>query len=264
MRAFTLVEMLVVITIALVLIIAATAGSFVVMERAKGAICAGNMRSVGNALMAYRLDHSGWFSPTSGPLYPTNSFNFSTELVPNYLAELPICPSATKKMTPAEKKIYGTAKAWFQKTGGTYALNRILAQWKLEALPAPLPWWTTYQPSKTPFLLEIYFCYGNSTSNAFTHQTSTLNGLNESFWGVPGRNHGGKRDALNFMFVDGHIELISQNDPRDLPDDQKSWIYPTNPNGRFGAESGGLRFIQTGQFSVAQYGIIFGEKETTP
>lgn len=254
--AFTLVEIMAVVAILSILVALLLMNIRPFFERAQGAVCAGNMRQMGMALLAYRLDHSSWFSPGNGPIPPSSEFNMNTELVPNYLEELPICPSAKKTLTPAEKNAYGTAKVWFQRTGGTYALNRILTQWKLEAMPPPFVWWTTYQASKTPFLLEVYF-HGGLTWSMSPHQDATLTGFLESIFGVPGRNHGGKGDALNFMFVDGHIELISQNDPRDVPAANKTFMYPTNPNGRFGSESGGLRFIQPTQFSSRQFTDIY-------
>lgn len=255
--AFTLMETLVAIGIMVILSVLLVPAYRMYIDRSQGAACISNMRQVGAALQLYRGENNGWFSP-KGPIPPNqDSFNMNNALVPEYFAELPICPGARKRLTPAEKNAYGTEKAWFQKTGGTYALNKILAQWKLEAMPPPIPWWITYQASKTPFLLEIYF-YGGLTWSLGPHQNATLTGHNEAFWGVPGRNHGGNRDVLNFMFVDGHIEPISQNDPRDVPAANKTFLYPTNPNGKFGSESGGLRFTQPTQFSTAQFAAIYG------
>lgn len=259
-QAFTLLEMLTVITVALILVALIIPGVFLVLDRIQTATCMSNMRSVGMACFNYRTDHNGWFPPghpyRPGTVDRPNSLNFKSYLVPTYLPELLVCPAAKKNLTPYEVQAVKTAKRWFQNQGGSYAINTILTQWKLEAFPPPIGWWVTYQASNTPLLCEMYF--GGSSTWAMVHQTSVLNGYDENFWGVPGRSHGRTKDALNFMFVDGHIELVSQNDPRNVPPNQKSWIYPTNPNGRFGAESRGARFVQTTQFAAGQFDGFYG------
>lgn len=261
LQAFTLLELLAVMTIALVLAALIMISSNTLITRAQGATCAGNMRAVGSAILTYRLDHNGWISPNGAPIPSKGGqFNFDTELVPNYLGELPVCPGAKKTLTPVEAKHNGTSKVWFQKlAGGGYALNAILTQWKLEAMPPPTGWMSNYSASRMPLLLESY--WGGLTWALSPHQNTVLAGMDETqFPSSLAPRHHGKKDALNFMFVDGHIELISRNDPRDVPESQKSWIYPTNPNGRFSSGYDG-RLIQTTRFSDQMFEELYGKKE---
>ncbi len=219
------------------------------------------MRSVGVACFNFRNDHNGWFPP-GDPLKasPTSSVNFNAYLVPEYLPELPICPAAKRKMPLSQIQYFKTEKKWFQSQGGTYMINSILTQWKPEALPGPIGWWRTFQASNTPLLCEIYFGGGQSRTWALVHQDMTIDGDMEQGWGVPARSHGRTKDALNFMFLDGHIELVSRNDQRKVPDSQKSWLYPSNPNGRFAAESAGRLFVQTTQLSTNEFIKIYGSQ----
>lgn len=257
--AFTLPELLAVVAILAILAVLITAGVNTVIDRAESATCAMRMRQMGLAHLAYRTDHGGKFA--GFPMDPSNRPKINDFLVPNYLAELPLCPRAKKTLNSTEQKIYGTDKVYFQKTGGVYALNSILAQWNMESMPPSddtyLRWWKTYWPSKTPMILEVP-CEGSYTWSLSSHQGGTLAG--KDALKIPPRYHG-KKDALNFMFVDGHIELISRNDPRDVDESQKSWVYPTNPNGRFASESGGERYTQTAMLTDGDFEKKYGSKK---
>ena len=255
-RAFTMLELLIGVVIVAILAALILTGIRSITERAQGATCAGNMRQVGVALLAYRSDHDGWFPPGK-PKHPNVELNFNAILVPDYLTELPICPGARKKLTPTEQKANGSVKVWYQRQGGTYGINAVLTQWKLEAMPWPSPSFGTvtgwYRDARMPLLLEMR---QSSVSWSFEHQNMALSG-NEAAWGIPPRSHGGKGDSLNFMFVDGHIEMISRNDPSDRDDSLKAWHYPANPNGRFHYMGTGGRYIQHNQISVTDFEKLY-------
>lgn len=255
--AFTLIELLAVVSIVGILaaLLIPVGSSF--LQRASGVTCANNMRQVASALMAYRGEHNGWFPPgypaspskieagDQQPGQPPQSgvgqINFNKILVPGYLDELPVCPLI--KMLPEQRERRPSAKKFIQSVGGTYGINGLLLQWKMEGLPWPGWPLMNYSASRMPFLLEIG---GGSTTWSFEHQEQALTGVRG--WGTMGRNHG-RGDMLNFMFLDGHMEMISRNDTRDISSDRKSWIFPTNPNGRFNVWGSGGRFITPSQMA---------------
>lgn len=258
---FTLIELLVVISILgiLVALLVPVAKSFI--ERSQGVACAANMRPLAAALLAYRGEHNGWFPPgypvatekikdaEGNVLNPgSGEVNFNSELVPGYLDELPICPAA--RLEPDERKKFPDTKKRFQAFGGTYGINLYLLKWKVEAMPPPtwgVSFHNNYSASKMPFLLEVS---AGSVSWRFPHQNMTLAGI--PVLKTMGRNHG-RGDTLNFMFLDGHMEAISRNDSRDVEAYNKSWEFPTNPNGKFQAFGQNGKYISQGNMSNAEF-----------
>jgi prepilin-type N-terminal cleavage/methylation domain-containing protein len=227
--AFTLLELLIAIAILAVLVALCVQGIRSANQAALGVKCISSMRQLGAALNAYRADHNGWYPPG----YPAISsviggVNFNNVLVPNYIGALPVCPSL--HLTDEGKQKFPNEKARLQALGGGYGINAVLLQWKREAMPWPgfssnVP----YSDAKMLFLLETA---AQNATWAFTHQQQALNGI--AVWYTQGRSHGTSADpAFNFMFLDGHIERISRNDRRDVPENQKNWEYPTNPTAHF-------------------------------
>ncbi len=248
----TMVELLIGVAIAGILAVLVFVNIKSMTERAQGVACAANMRQVGTALLTYRSEHNGWFPP-GHPKHPApeNTIYLNNVLVPQYLSELPICPGAKKTLTPAQKNAFGTVKKWYQNSGGTYGINDVLTQWKPEAMPWPAMMWgdgSTYSASRMPLVLETRF--SGSQTFIFEHQNQVLRG--HDFEKIPPRSHG-KGDSLNFMFLDGHIEMISRNDPRDVSEAQKSWEFPTNPNGRFQGIGANGRLISHNQMSIDSF-----------
>ncbi len=263
--AFTLVELLVVIVIISICLALCIPFYRSIIERSQGMACASNMRQLGVALNLFRGEHNGWFPPgypsASNAIPAANAqpgmppqpgaIDFTGYLVPAYISGLPVCPGL--RLSPADMKKYPDYKARLQQLGGGYGINGILLQWKVEAMPWPY-WPATgkYSTAHMPFLLEVCPTKVNVTW-AFIHQFQALNGIPGY---ALGRSHG-SGDTLNFMFLDGHIEAISRNDPRDVPDDQKTWIYPTNPNGKFQAWGSGGRHIQHLQLADPQFKALY-------
>src|SRR5690606_19098897 len=103
----------------------------------------------------YRGDHDDWFPPG----YPIMSARIMPEdrqpgmpsqpgmanlflknyLIPDYMDKSLVCPLA--QLDPAYDKAHPnfTSKEYYQAYGGTYALNGLLAQMKIESLPPD--WW---------------------------------------------------------------------------------------------------------------------------
>ncbi len=264
MAAFTLVEVLVVFAILAILWALCIPSYRSFIERSQGAACANNMRQLAVALNLFRGEHNGWFPP-GYPAAPSKidaqdaqpgmppqpgTIDFSDWLVPNYIAALPLCPGL--HLTSDGRKKYPDEQKRLQQLGGSYGINSILLQWKVEAMPWP-GWLASraYSASKMPFLLETG---AGSRTWAFTHQWQALNGI--TTYQTMGRSHG-PGGILNFMFLDGHMEAISRNDPRDVSEDQKTWLYPNNPNGRFEAWGQNGRFIPHTQLNIDQFKAIY-------
>lgn len=223
-HGFTITELLVVI--AVIAILAALLMPTVqgMVDRARAAQCAANLRQFGAAALLYRYEHNGYLPPgyLLPPIYTDENNNpkdggmdgkggkVATALTEGgYLTknDLPCCPSmrmsekGVKNLKPGQ-----TARGIF-KMEGSYVLNIFLTQTKIEALPGP--YWNDNDgpyPGDSKMLLaaEAYF---TGISNSIEHQEMTLNGvdLGTAYNHVP-RHHG--KNRLNFMFLDGHIALL--------------------------------------------------------
>jgi len=264
---FTLVEILVVGVIVAVLaaLILPVFNAFT--ERSQGVVCANNMRQLGTALHSYRGEHNGWFPPgypvahvqiTAGNQQPgaehqpgASEFRLSPYLVPGYLDAMPVCPGF--RLTAAGKSNFPDEKKRLQQLQGGYGVNLVLLQVPLVALPWPgWPSWVHYNPGRVPFLLET----GGyaSTTWSFEHQTQALNGIGGIY--VKGRNHG-PDGALNYMFLDGHIKRIARHDRRDVPEANKTWKHPLNPDGLFNDFGNGGRDISHRPMSAGEFRALY-------
>ncbi|MCC7519165.1 MAG: hypothetical protein IT578_08275, partial [Verrucomicrobiae bacterium] len=138
---------------------------------------------------------------------------------------------------------------------GSYGINEYL----LQCGNPPDPMWQTRvglpypDESKVPMVLETG-AFG--VTGSWTHQSQALNGVYGASKLTEGRSHG-KGDMLNFVFVDGHAECISRNDPRPLAEADKSWLYPTNPNGAFASYGRYGKYASHSALSSAQYDAAY-------
>lgn len=240
-KGFTLVELLVVLAVLAILFALVYPAVRQMIEKGVAVKCANNMRQIGVALWAYRADHNNWFPP-GHPKHPNTTLNLNNNLVPTYIGQLPICPATKRTLTAVEKNKYGTVEEFYRQNGGNYGINGVLTQWKVEAMPWPSVWdGKQYRLSHMPLLLEV--AIGSSTWVMNTHINQALQ---------TGRHHGGG-DTMNFLFLDGHMELIKRNDPRDVPESDKAWNYPTNPNGKFQNMGGPTLYIQPSQMGQSSF-----------
>jgi hypothetical protein len=133
---------------------------------------------------------------------------------------------------------------------GSYGMTNLLAQIKFDVFPLNTvnlgdksvathgPTRETFDPARYPFLVEIRADGFHIFSWSFAHQNQALNGSfgeTGSGWGQisPSRSHG-LGDALNFVFMSGHVETIARNDSRSVPELDKNWyVSAANPNGMF-------------------------------
>jgi prepilin-type N-terminal cleavage/methylation domain-containing protein len=268
---FTLLELLVVISVILLLAMLIMGSFNYVMQRSETIRCINSMRQVAAALHSYRGDHGGWFPPG----YPVTASSGEFGVIPEgalsgnltlhhhligYLTdmlynsagtasrgEFPFCPGgmggAARVLDEAERVV---------RTRGSYALNTLLIQFRFDDFPPArsiilgtggptsigvAPSRDSFDDSRYPMLLEVRSDGSGMSTWSFTHQNQALNG---SFgetgdgWGKvsPGRSHG-YGDALNFLFMAGNVETVPRNDFSNNPSMNKSWHLPNNPMGMF-------------------------------
>jgi len=247
-RGMTLTEVVIVSALMSVLIILCLSGIPQINKSVKTAKCVNNMRQLGAALHAYRLDHNGWFPP--GKPTKTLSPSFETELVPKYLGEVPVCPEF--RLTPEGRKRFPNEKAKLRSYSGGYGIHGVLLQWRFEALPwGKWPVTKPFMASKVPFIMETG---GGSAAYSLTaHQNRALDGIPGYY--TAGRSHGGNNDALNFMFLDGHVRTISRNDKR--TEGEKHWARPSNPEGAFTAYGDDGTLIAPTYYSESDFDKIY-------
>jgi prepilin-type N-terminal cleavage/methylation domain-containing protein len=137
---------------------------------------------------------------------------------------------------------------------GSYAMNAMLAAVRFDDFPLPtqvtlsngvttntgMPDKTRYDPTRYPFLLEVRAYGATLWTHNMVHQNQALMGGGSWWTGEggddpePGRSHG-SGDALNFLFMSGHVETVARNPGASYPFDRdKPWeVKVTNPGGMF-------------------------------
>ncbi len=267
--AFTLLELMVVVTILTLLALLLFPSFKFLIEKTQGAACAGNMKALAAALFSYQADHNGWFPPgypvSSSSISAANQqpgmpsqpglseLHFKPYLVPSYLKEMPVCPG--NNMTAAAKKISPNWRKRLSDMGGGYAINAFYVQWKPVAFP-PRTWtWNSTSPyiaSQTVFLTEN-LGYANATWST-EHLDQALDA--QSLVGITGRSHG-SGGALNFMFYDGHIEVIARNAPEGTPPAKlqsgQMWMRSNNPRGKFSSTGSNDTIRTVGYFDQNEF-----------
>lgn len=202
---FTLVELLVVITI-----IAALAGLAVVVSqsvivRAKQAKCASNLRNVGVALYLHAGDHNGYFPETSH----TASLDMAwIAALQDYLGDYD-----ETRISPGDPRAEERRRA-----GGTsYILNSFIF------VPEVGPWGDPVgpvlnrpdripEPSRTILAFICADRWGAGPGNDHTHssQWTSWSGVTADI--APGRfggeNGSDSKGRSNYLFADGRVESI--------------------------------------------------------
>lgn len=248
--AFTLIELLVVIVIlgilaALILLV----GSKMV-ERSQTAGCVTSMRQVYMALMAYRADNDGWFPGNKRMFYKDlgsyegviksalvgqNYLDDKKPFIPaGYLNEMPICPAA--HLLPEGKAQYPDEKRRIKQLG-CYAINGFVLNNKLDVLASvyalrtkDFPYGKHPYPGDSKIVMIAENC-SLGASYAGTHLDHVLGGYAAaaSRRTAP-RDHGNLR--LNFMFADGHIELLGAKKKEDNTYDWSEHFDPWAQDGK--------------------------------
>ncbi|OGV50269.1 MAG: hypothetical protein A2017_06690 [Lentisphaerae bacterium GWF2_44_16] len=202
-RFFTLVELLVVISIIIILISLLLPGLGKAKESAKGINCKNNLRQIGQGGMAYTIDYNDWM-PIN--VYPSCYWSelLKTYLQDNtkygYLGNVYICPARSVQNINCYYSHYGI-NYWFIEP--TYTDNRRTV--RIAQLN---------NPANILFLIESRYPYSFNVSDweKFHGYYSMLNENNHrSIYGW----HLGR---LNVIFADAHVnsfkpDEITQNGP---------------------------------------------------
>ncbi len=226
-KGLTLTELMVVISITTVIALLAFPAGRQVYDQSRAAVCLGQLRSYGTAVMAMLADTGGVPKVSS-----ITQINFWNMLYPAYIQEKPRCPLANAK----ERTLtYG-----FHYVGNAGLLYSFP---KLQGIPVA--------PSQVVLATEGYSTGGLYSA---TH-------LNMTMWGIrdgespSSENEGSTRRAqyhgpsanrgLNLLFLDGHARLV-------VPERGDWWNEPT-----YGTSTNGGYFYNRTQFSRMAKGQNF-------
>lgn len=234
-RAFTLVEILVVIGVIALLAAIVFPVFSRVREGARKSTCASNLRQIGVALMQYKNDNgnSGPFylftdtgydhSDSSARIFSVNNHTWMDAVWPYVKNEaLFTCPS----YPAVGKKFLGGDPNWTSATatGSQYLFDRIgFNRWN--RVFDGVPFVIVARPAET-----IYLCGDSSSSDCagFT-------------WGMGSRFHPRHNGVGNLLFFDGHVKAMRLQDTSDGPYDQTGFVCFDGSN-RAASTNGGYRF----------------------
>jgi prepilin-type N-terminal cleavage/methylation domain-containing protein/prepilin-type processing-associated H-X9-DG protein len=232
-RAFTLVELLVVIAIIALLaaVSAATYGS--VITKARTIACAGNLRTIGVAMLAFAADNDGCL-PESGSTIPYNTVDSTTgqnswmqQLGPyvggigtNGLNKVFTCPDSSKSVAgDANYSYFNGGHAAYAEAGGFAAVR--LAK--------------IHNPSACIMAGDVAFpIFSPADMDKDDYlQDPAFNGITSTDDGKTGSGvlpiHGG---TVNILFADGHIENVRGFDKLNMttvyqgPGNPYDYLYP--------------------------------------
>ena len=208
--AFTLVELLVVISIIAILALLGFAAAGRFAESGKQATTAGRLKQVYVLQMAFAQDNNGKLTPFhSDTNYPDTNWTWQQKLFP-YLNLVPHALKEDPKLvlnSPYQKIVAGQ-QIWQQ--GRSFALNSALksANWDYMIVRVP-------EPSK--IILAGDMEQGN-LDYMVTSDGIDAWGNMHSWAKRPAYRHAGKKKAM-MLFMDGHTELLSEAELRLTPAD---------------------------------------------
>jgi len=211
-RGFSLVELLVVIVVVAVLVALLSSAIPRSIAYAHQATCAGNLKQIHAAIMAYTNDHNGYFPPYCDTTPGRPYYYWNSKLRPylrqpvanNFWDNAPApenlfrCPAETRPRTDYQST-YGTGiennghsglcglnGLWF----GVWAYDDGFRKGWTKAYPLA----SATQPSRTALL--------------FDHDQGKASGPTQLRESVYAFRHGGK---INVIYFDGHVGMISKD-----------------------------------------------------
>lgn len=228
-RGFTLVELLVVIAIIALLVgllLPALAGARVA---ARQTVCAGQMEQIGRALIMYADANRGWMprsTHSTGDVEQTWIYTLAPYL--GDVNQVRICPADPKG---AER---------LEEMGTSYVLNEFMVVPRNPAVASDvdaLRLDRVAQPSRSMTVFIISDQRGTATTEDHTHSRNWFKAPWTACWTrvcadiSPGR-HGGRAwngvlGSSNYLFADGHVEIIAASEMKQRTDSISSAMDPT-------------------------------------
>ncbi|NQX01438.1 DUF1559 domain-containing protein [bacterium] len=205
-KGFTLVELLVVITIIVVLAALSTVGVSKVRSAARGATCTSNLRQIGAAMLSYATDHNGQLPPLEDR---TAAGDGLVGIWPKIIADGGYLP----RVTNSKGKLSCGAGAWacpdctvvqINYQGYGVAEGTVMKVKKLSTPDAKgsLRFTEIPNPERTWLVGDV----ANQAPDLKTGWYATW--ANPSSWAArsPAARHSGK---VNVCMVDGHVESLA-------------------------------------------------------
>ena len=216
-RAFTLIEMLVTISIIAVLAALMIPGVKNVLESSKSTKCVSNLRQLFTASQSWSSENNGRIVPVFMPNDPNNasSLNNWTGLLAPYLGR-----SQTNAFTSAADLPAAVCPLRPKKFG--YGYNYLYLSW-IEASPPRNQWATqagVASTAQTVFLVDS--ANASNASEAFTNWRAYVRSAKASKWAadyLPAFKH--FKNKANVLWLDGHIS--AETTASDFWKDDKMW-----------------------------------------
>ncbi len=204
-HGFTLMELLLAVTIVSVLTALASAGFSNLHSQAKATQCMSKLRGLGAGILLYAQDHDGEFPRSSHSAYSKGQPGWGRSII-GYLGETEYSSEDAWKSVYARHFVCPQDSSWVE--GWSYALN---VHFELEAYERysgkPATWHRLIQvpqPSRTLLLAESQHS-GFMGDHIMCHLWSGLGAARNA---LDTTRHGPKAGA-HYVFVDGHVESLN-------------------------------------------------------
>lgn len=207
---FTILELLVTLSILALLASLITIGVGIAQQKARQAKCMGNQKQLGVAIVSYIGENNGSFPMTSHGLDASRPHDAWVFTLSDYLAnvdEIRICPADPK------------ASARLEANGTSYVLNSFLTVASMDPFGRNLGGYTHVSqvpsPASTPLAFVINFAKGVGYANDHTHSDSwtswrsVLNDIQPDAFGGNWKSQDRTRGSSNYLYADGHVENLN-------------------------------------------------------
>lgn len=220
---FTLVELLVVVSIIALLSAFAVPAVLQALTAGKRTACASNMRQIGTAMLAYTNDHNGEF-PGSSHSDPNASWIYSLASYLGNVDEVRICPADPRA---AERRAVKST---------SYVLNEFICVPQMDPFGGVTESFTNigklHSLSRTITAFVGADNMGTGASNDHTHSrgwggwSSVVSDISPDRHRTGAAAKDRSRGASNYLYADGHVETITARAFKALVD---SGVNPAMP-----------------------------------